>query len=189
MAHPFFTVGHSTHNVEDFVDLLRERDIALVVDVRSVPRSRRNPQFNGDMLSETLASFGLDYVHLPELGGLRGRGLVPPAVNGFWTNESFHNYADYALSKEFQLGLDELRELGRSRRSVIMCAEAMWWRCHRRIIADYLRAAGETVIHILAKGRQEFASTTVAARPGPRRTLVYPRLRETASPFTEADCQ
>ena len=122
MAHPFFTVGHSTHTVEELVDLLREREIELVIDVRSIPRSRRNPQFNGNVLPTALAGFGLDYVHLPELGGLRGRCLVPPAVNAFWTNESFHNYADYTMDSAFRAGLRRLRELGRARRSVIMCA-------------------------------------------------------------------
>jgi uncharacterized protein (DUF488 family) len=174
LAHPFFTIGHSTHAVEELVSLLLERDIGVVVDVRSLPRSRRNPQFNREVLPRTLTGFGLDYVHIPELGGLRGRSLVPPSVNGFWTNDSFHNYADYAMSKAFHSGVARLRALGRARRCVIMCAEAMWWRCHRRIIVDYLLAAGETVIHILAKGRQELASSTAAARPGPRGTLVYP---------------
>jgi hypothetical protein len=110
-----------------------------------------------------------------ELGGLRGRRPVPTPVNGFWQNESFHNYADYAMSGEFRAGLRKLRELGHARRCAVMCAEAVWWRCHRRIIADYLIAAGETVIHILAKGRTEPAHMTEAAVRFPNGALAYPR--------------
>ena len=99
---------------------------------------------------------------------------VPPTVNGFWQNESFHNYADYAMSDEFQAGLRKLQEIGHVRRCAVMCAEAVWWRCHRRIIADYLIAAGETVIHILAKGRTESAHITEAAVRAPNGALVYP---------------
>jgi hypothetical protein len=174
MANPFFTVGHSTHAIEEFVALLTDLDVELVADVRTVPRSRKNPQYNRDVLSTTLRAFKLDYIHIPELGGLRSHRPVPPEVNGFWQNESFHNYADYAMSEEFRAGLRRLRELGHVQRCVVMCAEAVWWRCHRRIIADYLIAAGETVIHILAKGRTEPARLTDAAGPGPNGVLVYP---------------
>jgi len=167
MANPFFTVGHSTHPIEVFVAQLKDLAIEVVADVRAVPRSRKNPQFNRDVLSRTLSSFELDYTHVPELGGLRNHGPVPPSVNGFWQNQSFHNYADYAMSDEFQAGLRRLREIGHARQCAVMCAEAVWWRCHRRIIADYLIAAGETVIHILAKGRTEPAYLTKAAVRAP----------------------
>jgi hypothetical protein len=126
------------------------------------------------VLPTTLRAFKLDYMHIPELGGLRSHGPVPPEVNGFWQNESFHNYADYAMSEEFRAGLRRLREIGHVQRCVVMCAEAVWWRCHRRIIADYLIAAGETVIHILTKGRTELARLTDAAVAGPNGVLVYP---------------
>jgi uncharacterized protein (DUF488 family) len=175
MVNPFFTVGHSTHAIEEFVTLLTDLDVELVADVRTAPRSRRNPQYNGDVLAKALSAFKLDYIHVPELGGLRSRGRVPPTVNGFWQNQSFHNYADYALSDEFQLGLRKLREIGHVQRCAVMCAEAVWWRCHRRIIADYLIAAGETVIHILAKGRTEPAHMTEAADRAPNGALLYPR--------------
>src|SRR5262245_15220501 len=92
MANPFFTVGHSTHAIEEFVILLADLDVELVADVRTVPRSRKNPQYNRDVLPTTLRALKLDYVHIPELGGLRGHRPVPPKVNGFWQNESFHNY-------------------------------------------------------------------------------------------------
>jgi Protein of unknown function, DUF488/Protein of unknown function (DUF3565) len=171
---PFFTVGHSTRTIDEFVALLRNEHVELVVDVRTVPRSRRNPQYNRDVLPTTLKTFDLDYVHVSELGGLRSRRPVPPTVNGFWQNESFHNFADYAMGEEFRVDLRKLREAGHARRCAVMCAEAVWWRCHRRIIADYLIAAGETVVHILAKGRTELARITEAAVHGANCTLVYP---------------
>jgi uncharacterized protein (DUF488 family) len=175
MAHPFFTIGHSTRSIDDFVDLLRQAEVQLVVDVRTVPRSRTNPQYNGDVLPETLSAFQIDYTHIAALGGLRGHARdIAGSVNAFWENKSFHNYADYAMTDAFRAGLAELRELGHAQRCAVMCAEAVWWRCHRRIIADYLIAAGETVFHILRAGHIEPAQRTGAARPGPRETLIYP---------------
>jgi len=176
MAKPFFIIGHSTHPIETFVALLRSADVRLVVDVRTVPRSRANPQFNRDVLAASLASQEIAYEHFASLGGLRGAPRdVPSAVNAFWENASFHNYADYAMGGEFHDGLMRLRELGHDARSAVMCAEAVWWRCHRRIIADYLIAAGEAVLHILSPGRIEPARLTPAARPRRDGTLTYPR--------------
>jgi uncharacterized protein (DUF488 family) len=177
MPKPFFTIGHSTRPTEEFVALLKAAEVQLVVDVRTVPRSRTNPQFNRDVLPASLAPHGVAYEHLPELGGLRGRqGNVSPDVNAFWDNASFHNYADYAMSDEFRLGLEKLCGLGRTIPSTVMCAEGLWWRCHRRIIADYLIAAGEEVLHILGPGHIEPAHMTPAARPEPNGTLTYPNL-------------
>jgi uncharacterized protein (DUF488 family) len=168
MARPFYTIGHSTRPLEAFVDLLRDCEVRLVVDVRTVPRSRTNPQYNRDTLPRSLAEFQIGYEHIAALGGLRGHKRdVPPSVNGFWQNKSFHNYADYALSQEFRDGLARLRTLGHATTCAIMCAEAVWWRCHRRIIADYLIAAGETVCHILGPGHVDPARLTQAARAGP----------------------
>lgn len=149
---PFYTIGHSTTPIGAFVDVLKAAKINYVVDVRSIPRSRTNPQYNADLLSPSLSKFQIGYAHIAELGGRRGRqGDVAPSTNGFWENQSFHNYADYAMSPEFHSGLSQLRNLGHKKHCVIMCAEAVWWRCHRRIIADYLMAAGEKVFHILGK--------------------------------------
>jgi uncharacterized protein (DUF488 family) len=174
-ALPFFTIGHSTRSVAELVDLLTAAEVGLLVDVRTVPRSRTNPQFNKDALPGALAAAAIDYAHLAALGGLRGRKTgVPPDVNAFWTNQSFHNYADYAMSQEFRAGLARLRELGRERRCAVMCAETLWWRCHRRIIADYLVSEGETVFHILGVNEVARAHLTPAARRGPEGTLVYP---------------
>jgi uncharacterized protein (DUF488 family) len=172
---PFYTIGHSTRPIETFVELLKMAEVRLVVDVRTVPRSRTNPQYNLDALPPALAPFGIGYRPIAALGGLRGRQRgVSPETNAFWENESFHNYADYALSEAFASGLLELRQFGATTRSAVMCAETLWWRCHRRIIADYLLAAGETVFHILGRDEIEPARTTLAARPGPAGTLVYP---------------
>jgi uncharacterized protein (DUF488 family) len=175
MNHPFFTIGHSTRSVAEFVDLLRPQEIKLVVDVRTIPRSRTNPQFNSEEFARALAEFQIDYVHIAALGGLRGRIYeVAPDVNAFWENRSFHNYADYAMGKEFRSGLARLRKLGHANVSVIMCAEAVWWRCHRRIIADYLIAANETVFHILGPNRIERARITQGFQCGVAGALRYP---------------
>ena len=172
---PYYTIGHSTRPIETFVELLQSAEVRLVVDVRTVPRSRMNPQYNRDALPPALAEFGVAYQPIPALGGLRGRQRgIAPETNAFWENESFHNYADYAASDAFASGLLELRRLGAATRSAIMCAEALWWRCHRPIIADYLIAAGETVFHILGPNKIEPARITPAARPAPGGALVYP---------------
>ena len=175
MTHPFFTIGHSTRSTSEFVDLLRAAEVQLVVDVRTVPWSRANPQFNRETLPITLSEFAIDYEHISALGGLRARRTeVASSLNGFWENSSFHNYADYAMTEEFRLGLWRLCELGHAKRSAIMCAEAVWWRCHRRIIADYLLMLGKVVFHILGRTRIEQAHITPAAIPGPARVLTYP---------------
>jgi uncharacterized protein (DUF488 family) len=146
-----------------------------VADVRTVPRSRTNPQYNQDTLPEALKTFQIGYRHFAALGGLRSKARhVLPTVNAFWRNASFHNYADYALSEVFQAGFEELRATGADQRCAIMCAETLWWRCHRRIITDYLLNAGETVFHILGPGQVEPATLTPAARAASRTKLVYP---------------
>jgi uncharacterized protein (DUF488 family) len=176
MSKPFFTIGHSTRAIDEFVALLMTAEVKLVVDVRTVPRSRTNPQFNRDALPASLAAHGIAYEHFAALGGLRGKQPgVSPDVNAFWENASFHNYADYALSAEFHSGLEELCALGHATRSTVMCAESLWWRCHRRIITDYLIAAGEEVFHLLGPGHVEHARLTPAARVEPDGTLAYPK--------------
>jgi uncharacterized protein (DUF488 family) len=147
-----------------------------VIDVRTIPRSRRNPQYNEDVLRHELAPYQIGYQRIAELGGLRARSAaVPPEVNAFWKNQSFHNYADYALSEQFADALAELMGLSSARSCVVMCAEAVWWRCHRRIIADYLLARGRTVLHLMGKDRVEPAKLTPAAKVQGGK-LVYPPL-------------
>ncbi|HUC70256.1 MAG TPA: DUF488 domain-containing protein [Stellaceae bacterium] len=171
-----WTIGHSTRPVAELIDLLGQVPIDLLVDVRSVPRSRTNPQFNFDALPATLAGSGVGYRHLPELGGLRGRrkdGL--PSPNTLWRNEAFRNYADYAAtSPAFRQGLDELTALARDHRAAIMCAEAVWWRCHRRIVTDYLLVSGVAVAHILGLNKIEAATLTPGACPLSGGTILYP---------------
>ena len=160
----FFTIGHSTRTIVEFVGLLQESRIDLVVDVRSMPRSRTNPQFNGETLPGTLAPWQIGYEHIAALGGLRSKTRsVELSPNGYWRVRGFRNYADYALTKPFAAGLARLRELGGQRCCAIMCAEAVWWRCHRRIIADYLLAANERVMHILGTSHVDEASLTPGA--------------------------
>jgi uncharacterized protein (DUF488 family) len=172
---PFFTIGHSNRSLEEFVQLLSEADVCLVADIRAIPRSRANPQFNKETLAEALTSFRISYEHMTALGGLRGKTrTLPQDINGFWENKSFHNYADYALTKEFYAGLDHLIEEGRKRRCTIMCSEAVWWRCHRRIVADHLIVRGETVFHIMGRGRLEPARLTPGAVVQADGTVTYP---------------
>ncbi len=146
------------------------------MDVRTVPRSRTNPQYNRDTLPGALQALDLGYEHFAALGGLRAKAQgVAPEVNAFWQNQSFHNYADYAMSAAFRSSLQDLISLGsKSGPCAIMCSEGLWWRCHRRIIADYLIAAGEAVSHILPNGDVKPAQMTEAARPAPGGILAYP---------------
>src|ERR1700752_1987848 len=146
MGHPFFTIGQSPRSIGEFVALLESAKVRCVADVRTVPRSRTNPQYNRDVLPASLAGAGIAYEHLPALGGLRARSRETPAgQNAFWENASFHNYADYAMPGAFREGLARLREIAGTRRTAIMCSEAVWWRCHRRIVSDYLVHAGVPV--------------------------------------------
>jgi uncharacterized protein (DUF488 family) len=157
------------------VTLLREADVALVADIRKMPRSRNNPQFNKETLPEALAGFQIFYEHMAALGGLRGTAQGSPEhANDLWTNKSFRNYADYALTGPFKAGIDHLRDEGRRRRCAVMCSEAVWWRCHRRIVADYLIANGETVFHIMGEGRLQRAQLTTGAVIQPDATIAYP---------------
>jgi uncharacterized protein (DUF488 family) len=170
----FYTIGHSTRPLAVFAELLLGAEIELVADVRAVPRSRTNPQYNQDTLPKALETLHIGYRHFAALGGLRSKAHdVPASTNAFWRNASFRNYADYALSEAFHDGFEELRRAGANQRCAIMCAETLWWRCHRRIIADYLLNAGEAVFHILGPGHVETASLTPAARPA-QTTVIYP---------------
>lgn len=177
VARPFTTIGHSNRSLAQFCALLAQAGVRQVVDVRKMPRSRANPQFNGDRLAVDLAARGIGYTYAAALGGLRGRNpQVPPVLNGRWTNRSFHHYADYALSGAFRAGLERLIEDGRAQACTVMCAEAVWWRCHRRIIADYLLARGEQVLHIMGDDRLLPARLTDGAMPQADGTIHYPAL-------------
>lgn len=178
MKVPFFTIGHSTRSLDQFVELLKGAQVRLLADIRTVPRSRTNPQFNKETLPGALAGSDISHEHMAALGGLRGKSrTVAQDVNAYWTNESFHNYADYALSEEFHAGLSRLLEQGSRQRCAIMCSEALWWRCHRRIVADYLLACHQEVFHIMGQGRLEEAKLTPGAVIRSDATVVYPAAR------------
>ena len=157
-----WTIGHSTRALEDFIQLLSISEIANLVDVRSYPGSRRYPQFNKVELSRVLPRSGIDYYHFGKLGGRRTP--LPDSRNTAWRNASFRAYADHLESDEFKEGIDALLELARNQRTAIMCAEAVWWRCHRGLIADYLKAGGCEIIHIVDPARSEPHPYTAAAR-------------------------
>jgi uncharacterized protein (DUF488 family) len=170
---PVFTIGHSTRTIAEFVTLLRAGQVQLVVDIRRMPRSRTNPQYHADTLPGALEDHQIGYKRIAELGGLRKKSHVAPAVNGFWTNASFHNYADYALSETFQAGFAQLLDVATQKRTAIMCAESVWWRCHRRIVADYLIHAGRPVYHLMGRDQADTAKMSEGAVPaGPG--LHYP---------------
>jgi uncharacterized protein (DUF488 family) len=158
-----YTIGHSTHPLEEFIGILQNHGIEFLVDVRIIPRSRTNPQFNKDSVPVPLKAAGIDYRHIAELGGLRSRQKsVIDSPNAFWENKSFRNYADYAMTETFRKGLEELKNIAAESTCAIMCAEAVWWRCHRRIIADYLLVEGYQVFHIMGLDKAEPAKVTSA---------------------------
>ena len=177
MSHPFFTIGHSDRSTEQFFSLLTKNKIRMIADVRKIPASRKNPQFNEDNLASTASELSIRYKHIPDLGGLRSSQNIPAEMNNFWENKSFHNYADYALSNRFRMGLSHLIECNIDGSVAIMCAEAVWWRCHRRIIADYLIARGEVVFHIISDRDSEIAHLTENASVQPDGTIIYPAVR------------
>ena len=169
------TIGHSTRPLAGFIDLLHENRCDMLIDVRTVPRSRTNPQYNAETLPDALAPAGIGYRHMKALGGLRGRAKgAPPSPNGAWRNDSFRNYADYALTPPFHDGLSALRALAETGACALMCAEAVWWRCHRRIITDYLLAGGADVVHIMGPGKTDTARLTAGAEPQADGTIRYP---------------
>ncbi len=170
-----FTVGHSTRTIDAFRALLSEADIQVLVDVRSIPRSRTNPQFNIDVLPESLGKAGVRFRHLAELGGRRHRRRdAPVSPNTFWRQQAFRNYADYAMTPTFAHGMEKLRDLANADTCAVMCSEALWWRCHRRIISDYLLTQGFEVFHILGPHHIEAATRSSGAIALADGTLVYP---------------
>jgi len=170
---PAYTIGHSNRTSEEFLELLRAHGVEVVADVRRFPGSRRNPWFGQDPLREALARAGIDYVHLSALGGRRGRP-APDSPNGAWRVEAFRAYADRMAEPEWRDALTELDALARERTVAVMCAEAVPWRCHRRLIADALVVRGREVRHILGRDRADPHELHEAARVRPDGTLVYP---------------
>jgi len=167
-----WTIGHSTRPIDEFIGLLRAHQISLLVDVRTVPRSRYNPQFNTDTLAESLKEAGLSYLHIPALGGLRK--ARKDSINDGWRNASFRGYADYMQADEFQRALEELMAYGTKQPTAIMCAEAVPWRCHRSLIADALVSKCWDIRHITSpkKATPHVLTSFVHFEKG---TLTYPK--------------
>ena len=157
-----WTVGHSTRSGEEFTEILKAHEIEVLVDVRTYPGSRRYPQFNREALRERLSGLKIKYKHEPKLGGRRTPRK--DSHNTAWRNAQFRGYADHMETDEFKSGVSELLELASQSRVAVMCAEAVWWRCHRSLIADYLKAEGHEVIHILDQKKVEEHPFTAAAR-------------------------
>lgn len=170
-----FTVGHSNHSLETFIAMLGAARVDAIVDVRTFPRSRTNPQFNIDTLSDALSQYQIGYSHWPDLGGRRNKqDNVPTGTNALWNSRSFRNYADYALTPQFQSDLDRLIAFASHQRLALMCSEAVWWRCHRRIIADHLIARDIEVLHIMGEGNISAAKLTLGAIVDRERRVTYP---------------
>ena len=157
-----WTIGHSTRTIDEFLLLLTSNSIEVVADIRRFPGSRKYPHFNQGNLSRSLADTGVEYVEFPELGGRRRPR--PDSPNIVWRNESFRGYADHMATEEFHHGVERLLTLAAARRTAIMCSEAVWWRCHRALVADHLKSTGVTVYHILSVTKTEEHRYTSAAR-------------------------
>jgi uncharacterized protein (DUF488 family) len=156
-----WTIGHSTRPIDNFIAVLKTHEIEALADVRQFPGSRRYPQFGKEALAQSLADCGITYTHFPELGGRRRPLANSP--NTAWRNEAFRGYADYMMSPPFAVGIKCLLELASKKRTTIMCAELLWWRCHRSLISDYLKAKGHQILHITdAKKPQEHPFTSAA---------------------------
>ena len=171
----FYTVGHSNHSSERLIALLRSAAVEALIDVRSFPGSKRNPQFNAERLAADLANAAIFYRHLPALGGRRGpQALVGESPNAAWEEAAFRNYADYAMGQRFQSALRDLIGVGELRTTAILCAEADWRQCHRRVIADHLLASGRKVVHLLPGGDQEVAVADPRLRLDDLGRVTYP---------------
>jgi uncharacterized protein (DUF488 family) len=178
--HIVCTIGHSTRPIEEFIGLLKENEIGLLLDIRTVPRSRHNPQYNRDSLPDTLAAEGINYRHVAGLGGLRHP--KPDSPNSGWRNTSFRGYADYMQTPEFIANVDEVAALSRSVGLVLMCAESVPWRCHRSMVADALVVRGIPVEHIMGPGKRNPHKLTPFAHVEGAR-ITYPPEEPQASLF------
>ena len=176
MKQLILTVGHSNHSIGEFIALLKSHNVKRLVDVRTVPQSRHNPQFNRDALAFSLRAARIAYTHLPKLGGLRR--TRPDSVNTGWNNSSFRGFADYMQTPEFAAALARLEKLARTRLSAIMCAEALPWRCHRSLISDALTVRGHAPRHIMTRSRANLHKLTPFARIRGQR-ITYPPNKST----------
>lgn len=162
MEKKIWTIGHSTRSIESFIHILKEYDIEVLADIRSLPGSDKYPQFNQDRLKDSLNQSGIQYEYIRQLGGLRP--AKKDSLNIVWLNKSFRGYADYMETDEFRDGIDALISLAEEKKTAIMCSEVLWWRCHRSMVADYLKSLGWTVIHIENETKSEEHPYTSPAR-------------------------
>lgn len=162
MSKKLWTIGHSTHPIEEFISILHAYHIEMLIDVRSLPGSNKFPQFNKENLEISLPKANISYKHLLILGGRRK--VSKTSKNAAWHNASFRGYADYMETDAFKEGIEELKKLAEHKKVVIMCAEVLWWRCHRSMIADELKSKGWTVIHIMSATKSEEHRYTAPAK-------------------------
>ncbi|MDD2196763.1 MAG: DUF488 domain-containing protein [Bacteroidales bacterium] len=161
-AHTIYTIGHSTHSLADFLTMLLSFNIKIVADIRSLPGSRRFPQFNKESLKISLEETGIQYMHLPDLGGRRK--VKKDSKNNRWNNDSFRGYADYMETTEFGIAIKRLERIAMEQTTAYMCSEAVWWKCHRSMVSDYLKTKGWRVLHIMATGKVQDHKYTAPAR-------------------------
>ena len=180
-----WTIGHSTRPVAELIELVRANGVALLVDIRRYPGSRRQPQYGREALGSALRAAGIEYLHEPELGGRRSPG--PDSPNRHWRDRGFRGYADYMGTPEFGAALARLVELATERPTAILCAEAVPWRCHRQLVADALVAGGHDVAHITGPGRTAAHVLNAAARRRPDGVLEYPSESEQGRLFDGGD--
>lgn len=177
---PIFTIGHSTRPIDEFIELLRANGVKQLIDIRTIPKSRHNPQFNGDALAKSLRAARIRYLHMKELGGLRH--AKPDSINLGWRNASFRGYADYMQTSEFATALDSAIKLGAERPTALMCAEAVPWRCHRSLVADALLVRGIHALELIGSAKPKEHKLTPFARvhgkkityPADQRSLLEP---------------
>ena len=160
--HTIYTIGHSTHSFAEFLEMLRSFDIKILVDIRSMPGSRKFPQFDQENLKTTMEKSGIHYIHLSNLGGRRKP--KKDSKNTRWNNPSFTGYADYMETEEFKKGIEELKHIALEQNTAIMCSEAVWWRCHRSMVSDYLKVKNWNVLHIITTSKAQEHKYTSPAR-------------------------
>lgn len=161
-THTIYTIGHSTHSLEEFLNMLQSFDIKILADIRSLPGSRKYPQFNKEDLKISLEEAGIQYIHLADLGGRRK--VKKDSKNNRWNNVSFKAYADYMETEEFKNAIVKLEHIALEQPTAYMCSEAVWWRCHRSMVSDYLKAKDWSVLHIMAIGKAQEHKYTSPAR-------------------------
>ncbi len=169
-----YTIGHSTRIIEEFLEMLQSFEIKTLVDIRKMPGSRKYPQFNQDAIKQSLEGIGIEYIYETDLGG--GRKANPDSKNTTWNNLSFRGYADYMETEQFKNAAAELKKIAIRNPTVYMCSEAVWWRCHRSMVSDYLMAKGWKVLHIMAIGKAQEHKYTAPAKLKMAKLIMKPTI-------------